>query len=641
MPYNVDFDIAAFFICLIVLIINSGNRHLKTWQNKTFQWLLVCVTVSCVTDIIIVYVSYNWRDHLLIANMALNALHFSVFNSIPALYYLFVVTMAITYDSFSRKWKASVYIPYILTIALIIPASVTKALYAYDDAGIYHRQLCSTILYFIAFYYIIASLIVTIRHRHQFTVMQQAVAISFNVLTYAAMIVQFIFPQYLLMEFDCAICVVFIFLALQNPFDQKDFRSDSFNQKAFNIICPELISFKRSFTVISIKITSIKAVNEMFGSIAGNKTIEDFSNFLAHSLGRNTLSFHIRGPLFDVIVLDQSKTRAVIAFIANYLKKPAAVKGVKIETTGCVISLSYPENFSNFNDMLNIMTFAVGENETQPCFTVSKCDENLLKRKERDEQVGDALTEAVQKKLFDVHFQPVRSVETGKFESAEALARLTSAKIGRIAPDEFIAKAEKTAQIIALGDIILEKTCQFIRDSSLASLGIKNIKVNLSAIQCMQEGLAQRLISIIDDSGISHNLINFEITESIAVASDKNETFQHNIDLLRNAGFIFLLDDYGTGYSNISKLLTYQFGVVKMDKSIVQDAQTNPAMYTSLKYTTKMIKELRMKVLAEGVETESQAEMLKEIGIDYFQGYLYSQPLDTVNFLKFLEKNNK
>jgi EAL domain-containing protein (putative c-di-GMP-specific phosphodiesterase class I) len=172
-------------------------------------------------------------------------------------------------------------------------------------------------------------------------------------------------------------------------------------------------------------------------------------------------------------------------------------------------------------------------------------------------------------------------------------------------------------------------------ENKLWEKGIEYIEVNLSVMQCMQETLHAKLLQIMDEYKIPYNRINLEITETAAVVS--NDTLKRNMDRLVEKGITFALDDFGSGYSNMAYIFDYSFDMIKLDKSMVWSAMDNEKAQKVLKHTIKMMKDMNLHIVAEGVETEEQANKLTEMGCDYFQGFLYSRPVDAEGFLKVLK----
>ena len=224
----------------------------------------------------------------------------------------------------------------------------------------------------------------------------------------------------------------------------------------------------------------------------------------------------------------------------------------------------------------------------------------------------------------------------GSFSSAEALIRLWDEHLGYIPPDEFIPMAEQNGMIIEIGEIVFRQVCAFIQNHNLDSLGIDYIEVNLSFVQCMQENLAQQLVSIMKEYNVAPNRINFEITET--AGSVKADTLRRNMDKLIEIGSAFSMDDYGTGFSTADYLAHLPLQIVKIDKSILWSAMEKPEAFIILRHTVEMLKDLRKKIIVEGVETQEMVDILTKMHCDYLQGYLYSKPLPEEDYIAFLRK---
>lgn len=212
-----------------------------------------------------------------------------------------------------------------------------------------------------------------------------------------------------------------------------------------------------------------------------------------------------------------------------------------------------------------------------------------------------------------------------KLIGAEALIRLKDEQGIFISPEDFIPIAEKTGTILRIGEYVFESVCLNLSQIDLAEYGIKKIDINLSVAQCMQEILAEQILKIQSIYQIPSSIINLEITETAAAHTP--EILLKNMQDLADAGFELSLDDYGSGYSNMNYMLSLPFKMIKIDKYIVWAAFTDKKAEKALAATIKMIKEIGMTVLAEGVETPEQAQWLTESGCDYLQGFYFSRPI--------------
>ena len=161
-----------------------------------------------------------------------------------------------------------------------------------------------------------------------------------------------------------------------------------------------------------------------------------------------------------------------------------------------------------------------------------------------------------------------------------------------------------------------------------------SINVNLSVIQCMRPGFVNRVLEIVDGIGADKAMINFEITESVS-ASDYR-ILSSVVKSLKSSGFMFSMDDYGTGYSNMQAIFSIDFDIVKIDKSILWGAEKSEMGMIILANSVNMIKQMKRKILVEGVETKEQIDLLAGFGVDYLQGYYFSKPVPKDKFLEVI-----
>ena len=237
---------------------------------------------------------------------------------------------------------------------------------------------------------------------------------------------------------------------------------------------------------------------------------------------------------------------------------------------------------------------------------------------------------------FHVYYQPIYSIEKKRFVSAEALLRLIDEKEGFISPEIFIPAAEKSGAIHKIGDYVLTEVFQFIASSEYKKLGLEYIEINLSVSQCMHHGLADSILESMSRYGVSSNQVNLEITES--AASYDQSVMSENLEQLSAAGLTFSLDDYGTGYSNMYRIAALPLKIVKLDKTFVNNQ--NSKMWTILQNTVRMIKDLNMEIVVEGIETEEMVKKFSDLKCDFIQGYFFSKPIPQREFVEFIDRWN-
>ena len=232
-----------------------------------------------------------------------------------------------------------------------------------------------------------------------------------------------------------------------------------------------------------------------------------------------------------------------------------------------------------------------------------------------------------------MYYQPIYSVKENGFTTAEALIRLIDDKEGMVSPGIFIPAAEKNGTIHKIGDFVIQDVCRFIEENDLAKLGLHSIEVNLSTVQCMRNNVVDRIGNCLADHHVDPSNINLEVTET--ASNFVHDTIRTTIFSLHSLGLNFALDDYGTGYSNLQRVVDMPFNAIKLDKRFV-DEWEHPRMRSVIQNTIRMIKDLGEEIVVEGVETKEAAEWFAEQGCDYIQGFYYARPMPEEEFLHFL-----
>jgi EAL domain-containing protein (putative c-di-GMP-specific phosphodiesterase class I) len=269
-------------------------------------------------------------------------------------------------------------------------------------------------------------------------------------------------------------------------------------------------------------------------------------------------------------------------------------------------------------------------------------EEDVLKFREAEYILGELVDIFKKKDLDDprvlVYCQPVYSIKTKKYDTAEALMRLDLPKKGIVFPDKFIPLAEEYGFIHILTEIILKKTCDEIKSLLSEGYDFKRISVNVSALEMRDDGFTDDVSSIIADSGIPDSKIAFEITES------QSETdfmaLKQKIDEMKGRGIKFYLDDFGTGYSNMERILELPFDIIKFDRSLVIASDSDERSKRMVKSLASMFSDTDYSVLYEGIETEEDEERCIGMSASYLQGYRYSKPIPINELKNYFSKKN-
>ena len=260
-------------------------------------------------------------------------------------------------------------------------------------------------------------------------------------------------------------------------------------------------------------------------------------------------------------------------------------------------------------------------------------------RKNRDsfyynKQVEQFLHRAIDEDLFEVYYQPVYSLHQQRFITLEALSRLRHPTLGWIAPDIFIRLAEKNRLISQITELQLRRVCRFLRENPALRASIANVKINLSPLDLIHSDGGSHLISILDEYGLPYSCFQFEITET--VATEYSTSLTRVAESFQAAGIGLCLDDFGSGYANLNTVMQLPFSVIKLDRSLLFHICTDKNAALFYQSIVSAFCRLGYRIIAEGVETQEEMELLRSWNVDMIQGYYFSRPLPPGDLLRLL-----
>lgn len=634
MVYIYEYDIAAVFIALAVTLSFLIQNNITSKTTKCFFLLSSVILCSSVFDLISLYTIKNAATIPLWINHIVNVLYILTFNSVSVCYFLLIVVSNGNFKKWEKVDKICVWLPFLLDIILIVTSPFSHTVYYFDENYIYRHGPLFYFLYVVAFFYVILCFAQNTKKRSSFTSSQRATFYFYFIASCLALIIQMIYTRVLVIGFVTSLTSMFIYLTLENPASYVDKETGMYNRTAFQIIINHKLEKKKNFKIIELKIIGFKYLNTTIGVSSKEELMKELSFSLRKACEKRML-FRISGTRFAVIIPDNEKLlQHYIVRINAIFSETFKVGDYKIIMSSRLVHISCPQDANTWEDVSDILEVSLDNLIEAEPQTVEKGDKKLLQKSRRAFLIQNLLNSAIDNNEFYVMYQPIYSFEKHRYTTAEALVRLNSEKLGFVGPDEFIPIAEQNGMILKIGEFVFKSVCEFIKKEKLWEKGIEYIHVNLSAIQCMQKTLNNQLFSIMDSYGLDYKYIALEVTETAAKAS--SSILQFNMNKLIEKNINFALDDYGTGFSNIESIIKYPFKTIKLDKSLVDSAFLNIKTKIILQQTIKMINELGLKVIAEGVETEVQKNELEKMNCDYIQGYYFSRPLKKNAFLELL-----
>src|SRR3569833_313660 len=392
--------------------------------------------------------------------------------------------------------------------------------------------------------------------------------------------------------------------------------------------------------VLLIDLDRFKEINDSLGHPAGDDLLCTLSARLRSQVRVGTALARLGGDEF-VVVIDNLRDGAHAAGVASRLQKaiagPVTLCGVTVHVSASVGIARFPEDGANSPELLQRADAAlyhvkkVGRGGQQ--FYSAEVHTPSRERLE----VEDALRRALTLQQFELHYQPKVELRTGRIEGAEALIRKRHPQHGLIAPADFIPLAEETGLIVPIGEWTHGEAIRQAQKWQRTEVGILPVAVNVSAKQFEARDFAQVVTRIVLESGLDPRLLEQELTES-AVMRDPTSSIAA-LRRLTDLGIAISLDDFGTGYSSLSLLRRLPLTKLKIDRSFIQELETDPGCAQIVRAIVSLGHNLHLQVIAEGVETADQLGFLREAGCDKYQGYFCSRPLPAEQFTSLVVAN--
>lgn len=391
-----------------------------------------------------------------------------------------------------------------------------------------------------------------------------------------------------------------------------------------------LDSTDKKVAFVQFDIKRFKIINDIYGEKFGDEVLFYISEKLKTLCGDRQYFMNLRADVFN-IVTEYATDDELDALITRLEQNFVEFKEVKLQLSFGVYTVEDREmEIRQMEDRAAIARRAAkDEVVTNRLFYQEQFKELLYTRKFIEENMNAAIDE----KQFKMYLQPKYSISQNKIVGAEALVRWIHPQRGMVFPNEFIPIFEENGFIRMVDYYIWEEACHFIRRCE--DLGITDcpVSVNLSRQHLKDTDFMRVLVTLIGENKIDKSLLELEITETAS-----GEKISKVAEQLKKDGFTLLMDDFGSGYSSLNVLLETPFDVLKLDKKFMDNMMASEKGKLILEYVVSMANKLELGLLAEGVETREQAELLSKIGCDSAQGYYYAKPMPQEEFFEMLLK---
>lgn len=644
---EVNFEPAAFvqsLLCLIYCLTAKRKQYrfpkgLKSKlqsQHFVFLLLLISTIISSAASVGGAHLQLIASEKVLPLQILFHYIYFLFHTALSVCFALYIMHLNGSSVGRGRRFYTLFFLPFLLSEALILTNGMTGYVFFMDEQFNYHRGPMILVLYVCGLLYLITAFVSFFRHNKAISKTDGQTIGKLMVLCALGVVIQGVRSNLVVELFGESLAFLGMMMVLEERSGHIDPVTGVFNRVAMVDDMRRLIGSNQSCRVVFLKLTDMDLFSGLFNGREMENLLLEISTWLtAFFPGRDLYSYRNRvfGALFPG-ESDQEASAAADAILERFGQDwKTGDATLRLEAVVSVIRV--PEDISSMEAFTDLMAFEY-QNASRGSRRVS-FEELFAGRWDR--KTEQALRDAVEEGTLRVWYQPIWSVTEQRTVAAEALLRIDNDAFRDLSPEVYIPVAEKCGAIREIGLFVFEEVCRLLQDPRMEDLGISYIELNLSVHQFMYDDILSRFEEIRSRYGTPTERLNLEITESASV--EKAPVVAQTMQALREIGYSFSLDDYGTGYSNMKQLFGSNYKNVKIDKSLLWEAEHNEAAAQLLNSLIPVIRGVGFNVVQEGVETAAQLERSIASGSNLIQGYYFSRPLPESEFIAYLRNEGR
>ena len=380
-----------------------------------------------------------------------------------------------------------------------------------------------------------------------------------------------------------------------------------------------------------IDLDRFKVINDSFGHIFGDKLLVEISQRICSAVGPNNCVARLGGDEFAILIENVNSKAEVIEIVDSLITSIS--DSYILESHEVFVDLSIgivmgDRQYQKAEDLIHDADIAMYQAKREVGIYYKFYEQQMNLDTDENLKIEIDLRNALARQEFVVYYQPIVSINTKETIGFEALVRWNHPELGLLSPVKFIPVAETTGLIVPLGWLVLREACRQMHqwNQNLPNASSLFVSVNMSSKQFAQKNVFEKIRSILDESQLPAENLKLELTESILIAH--SESIIAQLEAIRNMGIKLSIDDFGTGYSSLSYLHRFPFDTLKIDRSFIEDADSDFEKLEILQSVIKLAWNLGLEVIAEGIETQKNYFQLKALNCELGQGYLFSRPVD-------------
>ncbi len=634
MTYEGSFAFAS--LCISAVIIFYYVRLNKV-SNSSGSYFLCLVILNAITSFsslenYIIKSFYGGQPLWLLDTMTY--IYFLTHFGMIFFTFLYILNSVISLREVPSWGRFLMFLPAMIEIGIIALNPWHHRIYRYTAEGIYERQQGVITTYITFLIYFFLTMFVVLWFNKRFSAKKRFVVISVLLLGLASVITQFFLPELQVESCCISICALLMFFFIQNPSEQIDPVLEVFSSSAFTEQMKYNILSHKRFDIIQIIISDYDEYERSTSAAHGEVVLKQIAHYLAGISDSSNL-YRVKSDSF-VLEITEPKAKEVGAMMSEIHRRfdTGVWQGMEGEMTLSVrlMRLVMPDEVKDVQILLGVMQrFAASTFEPKDMVA----DDFDMQEIARSHRISQSLARTIDRNDYEMRYTAVHSLALGRIVGVEAALRLYDEELGYVYDEEIFNYAQRSGHILQLGEILFERTCQYVASRNLKEQGISFVGVRLLPAMCLQYGLLEKLVGIVKKYHVDPSVIYLQISEY--TISQATPAFRENIRSLEAAGIRFCLEDYGSGFTNITSIYELPFKVMKINKSVIRSALRNEKARVTMECTLSLARELSMMTMVEGVDTQEHFELIKAMDCDFVKGKYMTEQLDGDEFMKVLK----
>jgi EAL domain-containing protein (putative c-di-GMP-specific phosphodiesterase class I)/GGDEF domain-containing protein len=633
VQYNVDFLVAALVILLVVLY-DFINRHGPRQGTIRYFRLYLCLGIGdVVLDLIARKLLMDGGANTARLTMAVMTLLYLFQTVVPVALYWYTRSLDEETPHNDRRDVVLCQLPALLMALVVVTNVRTGVLFSIAADGTYTEGPGRLLMSGYALAYVLLILVRSLYRRKRLGAGKLGVVFEFLAIMTPCVILQAWMPTMRVTGFGLGLGVMLLYLTTSNPAEYMDQVTEISNLLSFRAWSAAELEKQRPFHVLTVNLRQLRRANLVFGREFGDSFLRQVAERLQEILGTPYV-FRISSKNFVLVTRTLDEYERVRREVLAFVNEELTVGDVALTLVTVVCGIPDAGQMGDCDTLLGYIDYLVSLAPKAEENFVVQSDEKTLQGFNYYEEIERYLRVAVQEDLFEVYYQPVYSVEQGGYVTLEALSRLRHPTLGPVSPEVFIGIAERNGQIMELGYLQFRRVCRFISEHRELIDKLHNIKFNLSPAEILKNGYSERLIDVVKEFDLPYSFFQFEITET--VATEYSERLYQVVGEFVSCGIGLSMDDFGSGYANFDAVLKLPFSTIKLDRSLLHGILEDEKTMTFYHSVVNILQSMGYTVVAEGVETAEEMNLLLSWGVDMIQGFYFSKPVCQEDLLKLL-----